>query len=299
LVYNPQAGSRDRREEMRDVAERARAAGLSLLALPTERRGHATELVRERLADGPDVVVSGGGDGTLAEIAAAADILTAAGTPIAVLPAGTTNVIAREYGIGRTIPEAEKHLLSTRTRPLALFRGNGRTSVLSVGVGFDARVMARTVPILKRLFGRTGIGWTATIEWLRYEFPAIGLEGVDAEGRPFAREATFAVATNTKRYGGDPILSPEADPEREILDLVLFNGRTKGELIRFYGRLSRGKAAHLAMPGVELMKVRSLSARSLAGYELEVHVDGDFAGTTPLSVEPAGRVRIVVPEETC
>jgi len=299
LVYNPRAGSRDRRAAMRDVVARAARAGLTLLPLETERREHATELVRTRLDEGADIVVVGGGDGTLAEVCAASDALGARGTPIALLPTGTTNVIAREYGLGRTAEDAERHILSPRTRPLAVFRasaaGAERASVLAVGVGFDARVMARTVPLLKRLFGRTGIGWTATIEWLRYEFPGIGIEGIDEAGHPFSREATFAVATNTKRYGGDPILSPHADPGSPLLELVLFQGRGKGPLLRFYGRLSRGKAAHLDMPGVERLAVRELTARSLAGYELEVHVDGDGAGATPVTVRPAGSVRLVVP----
>lgn len=296
LVYNPRAGSRDRRSRMAGVVERAAKRGLTLLPLETERRGHATELVKERVAEGPDLVAVGGGDGTLAEVAAANDVLTAHGTPIALLPTGTTNVIAREYGIGRDVESGEKHLFSTRTRPLAVFRAAGRASVLSVGVGFDARVMGRAVPLLKRLFGRTGIGWTATIEWLRYEFPEIAIEGVDAEGRPFSRECTFAIAANTKRYGGEPIVSPWADPERPFLELVLFTARGKGPLIRFYGRLSRGKAAHLELPGVERLSVRELTARSLAGYEIEVHVDGDAAGVTPMSVQPSGSVRLVVPE---
>jgi diacylglycerol kinase (ATP) len=278
------------------VASAARA-GLELLPYETERRGHATELVEAHLAEGPDLVAVGGGDGTLAEVAAAAETLDRHGTPIALLPTGTTNVIAREYGIGRTVADAEKHLLSRRTRPLSVFSAAGRASVLSVGVGFDARVMSRAVPLLKRLFGRTGIGWSATIEWLRYEFPEIAIEGLDAGGRPFSREATFAVATNTKRYGGEPILSPWADPESPLLELVLFTAHGRWPLIRFYGRLARCRAEHLKMPGVERLAVSEVTARSLAGYELEVHVDGDAAGTTPVSVRPAGRVRLVVPEE--
>jgi diacylglycerol kinase (ATP) len=287
------------------VASAARS-GIALLPYETERRGHATELVEAHLAEGPDLVVVGGGDGTLAEVAAAAETLDRHDTPIALLPTGTTNVIAREYGIGRTVADAEKHLLSTRTRPLSIFRALAgpptssvaRASVLSVGVGFDARVMSRAVPLLKRLFGRTGIGWTATIEWLRYEFPQIAIEGLDAEGRPFSREATFAVVTNTKRYGGEPILSPWADPESPLLELVLFTARGRWPLIRFYGRLARSRAEHLKMPGVERLAVSEVTARSLAGYELEVHVDGDAAGTTPVSVRFAGRVRLVVPEES-
>jgi diacylglycerol kinase family enzyme len=191
---------------------------------------------------------------------------------------------------------AEEHLLSTATRPLTAWNVAGRTSLIGTGVGFDARVMANTVPVLKRLFGRTGIGYTATLEWLRYEFPTIAVEGLDAAGRPFTRTATFVLSANTRRYGGDPILSPFADPEDDLLDLVLFTSHSRATLIRFYHLLSRGKAAHLSVEGVERLAVREFSARSMAGYELEIQVDGDGAGTTPIRVGPAvGRIQILVP----
>jgi diacylglycerol kinase family enzyme len=65
----------------------------------------------------------------------------------------------------------------------------------------------------------------------------------------------------------------------------------------FYHHLSGGKAAHLLDEGVSRMAVRSFTARSKAGYELEVQVDGDAAGTTPVTVGPAaGHVEILVPE---
>ena len=147
---------------------------------------------------------------------------------------------------------------SGKTRPLTVFHAAGRACLIGAGVGFDARVMVNTVPLLKRLFGRTGIGWTATLEWLRYEFPPIEVAGVDAEGRDFRREATFVVSANTARYGGDPILSPFADPEDDLLDLVLFASRSRRTLMLFYHHLSRGKAAHLADEGVSRMAVRVL-----------------------------------------
>ncbi len=157
--------------------------------------------------------------------------------------------------------------------------------------------MGNTVPLLKRLFGRTGIGWTATLEWLKYEFPPIEIEGEDAEGKRFRRDATFVLSANTSRYGGDPILSPHADPADELLDLVLFTSRSRKTLMLFYHHLSGGKAAHLSDEGVSRMAVRSFTARSKAGYELEVQVDGDGAGTTPVDVGPAaGRVAILVPD---
>jgi diacylglycerol kinase (ATP) len=279
---------------MLGVMERAERVGLSLLNLPTERAGHATELVRQYLPEGPDVVVVCGGDGTVGEAATA---LIGTPTPLAVLPGGTTNVVAREYGLGRDIRAAEANLGSRKTRPLTAWKAGGRTSLLGIGVGFDARVMTNIVPILKRLFGRTGIAYTATMEWLKYEFPPIAVHGLDAEGRPFEREATFVLSANTRCYGGDPILSPFADPADDLLELVLFTSRSRASLMRFYRLLSGGKAAHLGVEGVSRLAVRQFTAESRAGYELEVQVDGDGAGTTPVTVGPAvGSVRIVVPD---
>ena len=292
LVYNPMAGGA-RRVDVAGIVERAAARDLELLALPTERARHATELVATRLGEALDLVAVAGGDGTVGEVAEA---LLGSNVPIAILPTGTANVVAREYGIGRTLAEAERTLTSRRLRPITVWHAAGRTCLIGAGVGFDARVMKNVVPWLKRAFGRTGIGWTATLEWLKYEFPEIEVTGFDAGGAPFTAHATFVLAANTRRYGGDPILSPFADPGDDLLDLVLFASRSRGTLARWYGRLSRGKAAHLEVEGCSRRAVGSFSARSLAGYELDVQVDGDAVTTTPFVIgPPAGHVRLVVP----
>jgi diacylglycerol kinase family enzyme len=293
LVYNPMAGGA-RRIDVPGIVERAAAGKLELLALPTERPRHATELVAARLGEALHLVAVAGGDGTVGEVAEA---LLGTDVPIAILPTGTANVVAREYGVGRTLAEAEHTLPSRRTRPITVWHAAGRTCLIGAGVGFDARVMKNIVPWLKRAFGRTGYSWTATLEWLKYEFPPIEVTGFDSEGAPFVARATFVLAANTRRYGGDPIMSPFADPADDLLDLVLFASTSRLTLMRWYGRLSRGKAAHLALEGCSRRAVRSFSARSLAGYELDVQVDGDAVTTTPFAMGPAaGRVRIVVPE---
>ena len=293
LVYNPAAGGRDRTAQMAALAERARARGVGLTLFATEGPRHATALVREHLAERPDLVAVAGGDGTVAE---AVEALAGSDVPLAILPAGTTNVVAREYGLGATPEAAEGLLSSTATRTLTTWPSAGRTSLICTGVGFDARVMSNVNPVLKRLFGRAGFSVTATLEWYRYEFPPIEVTGLDADGRPFSRSATFVLAANTRRYGGDAVLSPFADPDDDLLDLVLFTSKDRGDLFQFYRLLPDGRARQLGVRGVERFPVRCFTARSLAGYELEVQVDGDGAGTTPVTVGPAGgKVRLLVP----
>jgi diacylglycerol kinase family enzyme len=293
LVYNPAAGGRDRIAEMAALAGRARERGVELALLATEGPGHAAELVRNGLSSLPDLVAVAGGDGTVAEAAGA---LAGRDVPLAILPAGTTNVVAREFGLGKDPEEAEALLFSTATRTLTTWPSAGRTSLIGTGVGFDARVMSNASPVLKRFFGRAGYSLTATIEWYRYEFPPIEVTGVDAAGSPFTRHATFVLSANTRRYAGDAILSPFADPDDDLLDLVLFTSKDRGDLFQFYRLLPDGRARQLGVRGVERLPVRSFTARSLAGYELEVQVDGDGAGRTPVTVGPAGgKVRLLVP----
>lgn len=294
LIYNPVAGGGKRVPELRAIARRAQGRGLILREAPTTGAGSATEIVRRSLAERPDLVVVAGGDTTVAEVAAA---LVGTTIPLALLPTGTTSVVAREYGVGPGLEVAERHLLSPRRRPLAVFGAAGRPSVLCAGAGFDARVMTHFPPLLKKLLGRVGYAWTSTKEWLTYEFPRLEVEGLDAEGKAFRREATFLVAANTRRYAGDPVLSPFADPEDDLLEVVLFTSASRYTLFRFYQLLSRKKAGQLALPGVVRFPARELTVRSLAGYEVEVQVDGEGCGTTPLAVGPAlGRVQVVVPE---
>jgi diacylglycerol kinase family enzyme len=294
LIFNPVAGGGKRVPELLAIAQRVKARGLLLREAPTTGPGSATEIARRMLAERPDVVVAAGGDTTVAEIAAA---LIGTEVPLAILPTGTTSVVAREYGLGATLASAEPHLLSPARRPLTVFRAAGRPSILCAGAGFDARVMTNFPPLLKKLLGRVGYAWTSTKEWLTYEFPRLEIEGIDAEGTAFRREATFLVAANTKRYAGDPILSPHADPESDLLDVVCFTSASRFDLFRFYQRLSRKKAGQLSLPGVLRFPARQFTVRSLAGYEVEVQVDGEGCGLTPLSVGPAlGQVRIVVPK---
>ena len=96
LIYNPTAGQRNRRAAMSALIDDMRSQGLELVNAPTEGPKHATEIVRTFLPRGLDVVAAAGGDGTISEVACG---LAGSSVPLAILPAGTSNVLVRELGI--------------------------------------------------------------------------------------------------------------------------------------------------------------------------------------------------------
>jgi diacylglycerol kinase (ATP) len=274
LVYNPSAGQRDRRAAMAALIARMRGEGLELVNAPTEGPGHATEIVRAFLPRGAEVVAVCGGDGTVSE---AASGLAGTAVPLCVLPGGTSNVFARELDIPLDPNRAASLLTGGEARPVRLFSANGRPFLLWSGAGLDARIMARVPFGWKRRLGRAGIFLTALSEYLRYEFPRleVTVEGV-------SHSATFAVACHARRYAGNWIIAPDASIVSDTVDVLLFSGTSRSQLLRLFIRMRRGRAEHLLAREARIVRAREVTIRSLERYAVEAHVDGDTVLETPV-----------------
>jgi diacylglycerol kinase family enzyme len=174
LVANPAATTTTRK--VRDVLVRALSSELKVDVAETTHRGHARELAAQATAEGVDVVVTLGGDGTVNE---AADGLLATGPgphvpTLAVVPGGSTNVFSRALGRSRDPVEATGEILDslragrTRLVPLGIasaLTGDPGTDegwtvprwfVFAAGMGFDADVISRVEA--QRARGRRSTG---------------------------------------------------------------------------------------------------------------------------------------------
>jgi diacylglycerol kinase (ATP) len=290
LIYNPTAGQRDRRAAMRRVTERVKERGLELINAPTGSPGHATEIVRSFLPSGLDVVAVCGGDGTISEAACG---LAGSGVPLAILPGGTSNVLGRELSIPMDLEKATALIFDGVPRPARLLLANDRPFLLWAGVGLDARIMGRTLPLLKRRLGRTGIFFTVAREFFRYEFPRLEVT-VDGD----RHEATFAVVCHATRYAGEWIIAPEAALDSDEMDVLLFTGRDRWKFFSLFHQIQLGKSGHLARGLARTVRGRTVTVRSLEDYPVEVHVDGDCVLETPITCRAADdTVSILVPRE--
>lgn len=288
LVYNPTAGQRNRRDQMNELIDRQRGRGLELVNAPTTGIGDATEIVKSFLPKGLDVVVVCGGDGTISEAACG---LQGSGVPLAVLPGGTSNVLARELQIPLDFDLAEELLHGGTPSPVRFAHADGRPFLLWAGAGLDARVMGNMNLKLKRWLGRTGISLTAWTEFLRYEFPRLE---VVIDGAAY--EATFAVVCRASRYGGEWIIAPEARLDGDLLDVMLFSRRSHLDLMRLFHGMRQGRAEHLENGIAQVVRGREVEIRSLEPYPVEVEVDGDCVLETPISCRVGTQtVGILVP----
>jgi diacylglycerol kinase family enzyme len=147
LVVNPKATTTS--AGARDVLAHALASEVKLDVTETTHRGHATELARQAAVDGLDVVVALGGDGTVNEVVNG--LLHAGPQPdlpaLGVVPAGSTNVLARSLGLPNNPVEATSELLSAlltaRRRRIGLGLADDRYFTFNAGLGLDAGAVRR------------------------------------------------------------------------------------------------------------------------------------------------------------
>ena len=121
LVYNPTAGRSGTRREIPDAVAVLSAAGWLIMPAQTQGPNHAAELARQACADGYDVVLVAGGDGTVNQVANGLITAASEGLPLAalgLLPAGTANVLARDLGYARARAWAEGHVARGRPPPV-------------------------------------------------------------------------------------------------------------------------------------------------------------------------------------
>ena len=224
LIGNPSASSVTPRGKV--VIAKALAADHDVSVATTSRRGHATRLAQGAAADGVEVVVTLGGDGTLNEVA---NGLAGTDTALGVLPGGSTNVFARTIGMANDPIEATGELLSALAAPdgpslqrIGLGSVNGRYFLFHVGMGLDAEVvrLVERRGQLKRwaghpLFALCGIqAWARTYDRSRPRFAVRHPDGTVVD------DAVFALCQNSNPYtflGDRPLeTNPNAGLDRPL-----------------------------------------------------------------------------------
>jgi diacylglycerol kinase family enzyme len=168
IIVNPYATTVS--DRLKNLVVYALQGRYEVEAVSTEAQNHATEIGREAIDGGYDLVVAFGGDGTLNEIA---NGLAGTDVPVSILPGGSTNVVARTLGIPNDVVDATEHLLglADRFEPRRIDLGiaNGRRFVFSCGSGLDASAAMRVdqKPKLKARAGPYFYTWVAVSAFYR------------------------------------------------------------------------------------------------------------------------------------
>lgn len=291
MLTNPYSGH----GRARDVAERAgvrlRASGAAITELIGDDADDALDLARRAVAESPDALIATGGDGL---VSIALQAVAETGVPLGIIPAGTGNDHAREFGIPTDAPEAAAEVIlagNARQVDLGHVRledGTAQWFGTVFASGFDSLVSDRTNR-MRWPHGRMRYNVAIVAEFLNLRPLPFRLV-LDGE-HVYEQDVVLAAIGNTRSYGGGMLICPGADPADGMLDVTVIRYVPRRKLIRAFPKIYKG--THVRMSEVDTMRARRVEVSSPG---INAYADGDPIGPLPAVVEVVpGALRILAP----
>lgn len=280
IIYNPVARGLSRRLHLlqRTTATLARQR-IEASLIPTDGPGTAASQARQLIQAGHDLIIAAGGDGTINEVA---NGMLHTGVPLAILPGGTANVLAREMRLPIHLERAASALTSLRPCRIAVgtiqMRDSERRCFLCMaGAGLDAAIVANLNQNLKAAAGKVAY-YTAGFAHL---FRPTQQFEVTVDGKRF--QAGFALVSRVRNYGGDLEIARGASLLRDDFEIVLFRGTIKVRYLPYlFGVML--KRLH-RMKGCTVVHGHSVVCHHPQDREVFVQIDGELAGYLPATAE--------------
>lgn len=246
---------------------------------------HLEATVKRVLAKKPDLVILGGGDGTISGLV---DLLVGKGVVLGVLPLGTANSFARSLGLPLDVEGAVEALRNGRPKRIDLGMIDGDYFCSTAAMGISPQI-AETVPHnLKKVLGRAGyLGWAAW-QFLRFKpFTLIVGEGADAE-----RMTVTEVRISNGPFHGGMELVDAADITSGEIVVQAVCGAAKGKLVKNWAAsVIRHKARH-----EDTRDFRGKSLRIATEPPVPISIDGEVLATTPVTAHiAAGVIEVMAP----
>lgn len=245
--------------------------------------------VRSALAQGADLCVAVGGDGTVSWVA---DALAQTEVPLAIVPTGTGNVLARELGIPLEIHAALRLVSGSHAvRRIDTIRVGDAYYVLNVSTGISAQLMRATSPAHKRRLGMLAYLLTAVQQLSGVKLRRFT---VFVNGRRIRVRASEVAVVNASTIGLQLFRwAPDIRVDDGQLELCILRASTAFDLIRVLFNVLGGRQRR--DPALRIIPITG-SATILPRHDVPVQADGDIIGWSPVHVELAPQsLRVIVP----
>lgn len=285
VLVNPAAAGGRAAEALPAVRGELERLGTPHRVVQTTSSEHARDEA-VAAAEAGEAVAGMGGDGLIGVLAG---VLCGADVPLALLPRGRGNDLARVLGIPSDPVEAARVAVQGDERLIDVAEANGRSfvGIASYGVDSDANRIANEAKLLRGNLVYLYAALRALAEWKEARFEVT----VDGERHSF-RGSAVAVA-NSKAYGGGMYAVPHAELDDGKLDVIVTTSAlSKLGCAKLVGRAFNG--SHVTDPGLKFLRGREIEID--ADRPFEVYADGDPIADLPVRIRVAERVlRVMVP----
>lgn len=231
----------------------------------------------QALADGADLVLAQGGDGTVRVVAA---VLAGGDVPLGLLPAGTGNLLARNLDVPRELDEAVAVVAGGARRDVDVLEMDGEAYVVMGGSGFDALLFELTSADLK-----SRVGWAAYVgAGIRAVRAAKAYDVQITTGRETLRvPAVGVIVGNVGTLTAGVQLLPDAEADDERLHVAVLTPLRPRDWVGLGWNLIRRRTPRR----FQMQSLRATEVTVQWPVELPAEIDGDL-------VDPRSHLHVVV-----
>lgn len=277
LIVNPSA-KRASEPKIQKALRLLDSAGYDVGLFGTSKKGDAEHIARKALEAGEDLIIAAGGDGTFNEVANGIAFTQAS---MAILPMGTTNVLAKELNIPENIEGAVNRILNGEAHKVSLgkitFTHHSspitRYFCLMAGIGFDGDAVYNVNGRAKKISGKASYVISG-LKTLSSYSPELLTFSVDEK----IYTGYSAIIGNASKYGGNFRVTPDAGLLKPELYIFITHGRKRTDILRYVWGIFTDR--HTQFKDITYLKA---SAIEIKGYA-HIQADGDYLGSTPASV---------------
>lgn len=279
LLTNPAAGHGRALKTAAEAKARFEERGATVQALVPTSADEASDLAGAAVSDGVDAIVVVGGDGMIHLTLPA---IVGTDTPLGVIPAGTGNDQAREYGWPRdAIDKAVSVVLQGKTRRVDVGEattGDGRKSYFGsvLAAGFDSLVSDRTNR-MRWPHGRARYNLAILAEFVNLR--PLPMKARLADGTVIDDDLLLIAVGNTRSYGGGMLICPAADPTDGVFDVTV--GAAISRRTALMQMPSIYKGTHVDRPEVSTYRTTELTIEAPG---INAYADGEFLGPLPATI---------------
>ena len=290
VLTNPTSGHGSAPHAAERAVAQLHKRGVDVVAIAGSDAEHARRLVEGALEKDMDALVVVGGDGI---VSLALQVLAQGDIPLGIIPAGTGNDHAREFGIPTGDPAAAADVIVdgvVETIDLGRIKGADGTdkwfgTVMAAGFGslVTDRTNRMTWPRGRMRYNLAMIAELSQLRLLPFR--------LTFDGRELVTELTMAEIGNTRSYGGGMLICPDADPADGLLDVTMVQSASRTRLIRLFPTVFKG--THVGLDEVSTARARMITVDSPG---INAYADGEYVCPLPVEVSAVpGALRILTP----
>ena len=291
VLVNPRAGGGDAGALRRRLAAAFADRGVPFDLHQADSAAAAREAAARAARAGCRAVAAAGGDGTVAQ---ALRGTAGTGVPVAILPFGTGNQLAVNFGVPDSLEGSVRTAVEGRVEEIDLGLADGETFALIAGAGLDAEVVGDATDEMKSRLGFAAY----LLSGLKHVMtPRPADFRIVADDREVEVRATMVLLANVGQLAAGTLpvevqVGPRVSFRDGLVDVCVYAPRNLPEMAQMLWKVARQEyAGDDRMLFLQARRVRVESDPPVA-----TQIDGEPAGRTPLEVEMAPLAgRILVP----